>query len=118
MGPFWGSSLSRSVAQANSRAEQGVMTAEEARGRVQELEWKVDKLILVNRALFELIASRLQITETELMDMVNEIDLRDGKLDGRLAIEATSCEKCGRTYSRRHNHCLYCGHVNTAGRAL
>jgi hypothetical protein len=43
MGPFWEFSLSRRVSDASMRAEQSAMTAEEARGHVQELEWKVNR---------------------------------------------------------------------------
>ena len=54
--------------------------------------------------------------QKELTTKMNEIDLRDGKMDGKLAVDGTICEQCGRTYSRRHNRCLYCDHVNTSGR--
>ena len=103
------------MADVAGRAVDSAMTAEETRGHVQELEWKVGKLLLVNQALFEILSSRLAITETELTTKMNEIDLRDGKMDGKLAVDGTVCEQCGRTYSRRHNRCLYCAHINTNG---
>jgi hypothetical protein len=119
MGLFWRYNIGQSVADASARAEQGVMTAEEARARVLNLEAKVSKLTLVNHALFELIAERTGITEADLIDRVNEIDLRDGRMDGRPSPETPlTCEQCGRSYSRRHNHCFYCGHVNTVARAF
>jgi ribosomal protein L32 len=113
MGPFWDFSLSRRISDASVRAEEGAMTAEAARGLVLELESKVNKLTLVNHALFDLIAPRLGITESDLIEKMNEIDMRDGKLDGQESTPTSNvCEQCGRTYSRRHNHCLYCGHIN------
>ena len=119
MGLFWGRSLSRDLSNASARAEQGAMTAEEARARVLDLEAKVSKLTLVNQALFELIAQRTGITEAELIDRVNEIDLRDGQLDGRPTHDVPIvCQQCGRSYSRRHNHCFYCGYVNPMTRAF
>ena len=119
MGIFWSYNLSQRVSDAGVRAEQSAMTAEEARTRVVDLEARVNKLTLVNHALFELIAGRIGITETELIDKVNEIDLRDGRMDGRPSAEPPLvCEQCGRSYSRRHNHCFYCGHVNPVVRAF
>jgi len=113
MGPFWDFSLSQRVSDASVRAEQGATAAEAARGLVLELESKINKLTLVNHALFDLIAPRLGITESDLIEKMNEIDLRDGNQDGQeTAQTSNTCEQCGRTYSRRHNHCLYCGHVN------
>ena len=54
-----------------------------------------------------------------MIDKVNEIDLRDGKMDGRETADAPIvCEQCGRSDSRRHNHCFYCGHVNPVKRAF
>ena len=119
MGPFWGFSLSQRISDASNRAEESAMTAEEARGHVQELEWKVNKLMLVNHALFEMIGDRLEITEADLISKVNEIDMRDGKLDTRETVAGPKvCDECGRTYSRRHNRCLYCSHVNQVGTAF
>src|SRR5437764_14409144 len=83
MGFFWRLGISQSLADASARAEQGYMTAEEARARVLDLETRVSKLTLVNHALFELVSERTGITEAELIDRVNEIDLRDGTRDGR-----------------------------------
>lgn len=119
MGLLWMYGLSNRISDAAVRAEQGVMSAEEACGRVQELEWKVNKLMLVNHALFELASQRLGFTEADLLNKMNEIDLRDGVQDGKETVAAPiDCEQCGRTYSRRHNHCLYCGHVNRSGTAF
>ena len=57
MGLFWRFGMGQSIADASARAEQGYMTAEEARARVLELETRVSKLTLVNHALFELVGS-------------------------------------------------------------
>ena len=40
---------------------------------------------------------------------VNDIDLSDGKLDGKVRKTAVSCPKCGRTIARRFQKCIYCG---------
>ena len=119
MSLFSNNSLSQRVFEAGIQAEQSAMTAQEARTRVLDLEAKVNKLTLVNHALFELIALRTGITESELIEKVNEIDLRDGKLGGKPSQEApVVCEQCGRSYSRRHNHCFYCDHVNPLTKAF
>ena len=109
MGIFLNNSLSERMYQASIQAEQSAMTAQEARSRVLDLEAKVNKLTLVNHALFELFAERSGITEAQLVDKVNEIDLRDVQPGHEAPIV---CEQCGRSYSKRHNHCFYCGHVN------
>lgn len=107
---------SPAIANAISSAEISKTDAENALNQVEILEHRVSKLTLVNLALYELVSIRLGITEADLMEKINEIDLRDGSLDGSaLASSSTECEVCARTYSRKHNRCLYCGHVNIAG---
>src|SRR5437763_1321357 len=116
---FWGFGYPRIDMSTDAFAEHTALTAEEARARVLDLEARVGKLTLVNHALFELVAQRTGITEAELIDKVNEIDQRDGRMDGGSTLAAPDqCEKCGRSYSRRHNHCFYCGHVNAIRRAF
>ena len=41
---------------------------------------------------------------------VEEIDLRDGRRDGKLTKNVTECPVCQRTMSRRYGRCFYCGH--------
>jgi len=116
MGIFWNMYNSQRIAAGQARAEQGVAAAEDAQNRVSSLEWKVDKLTLINMALIELLTAHVGLTEAQLLEKMQEIDLRDGKQDGKPPeTVAPLCEACGRTYSKRHNHCLYCGHINQNG---
>lgn len=88
-------------------------TALNAEMLARELKWNVDKLTLVNQALFELLQEKFGLTEAELMAKMTEIDMRDSHLNGQAPHSGpVACEACGKTYSKRHNHCLYCGHVN------
>jgi NTP pyrophosphatase (non-canonical NTP hydrolase) len=76
---------------------------------VQHLEERLEKLILVNMALWEMLKERTELTELDLMNKVQEIDLRDGQADGKLERGVKKCPKCDRTMSPKHNRCLYCG---------
>jgi predicted Zn-ribbon and HTH transcriptional regulator len=73
------------------------------------LEEKVDRLALVCRAMWELIRERNGLSEETLIDKVKEVDLLDGSLDGKVTIPPLKCSKCGRTVSKRHKRCIYCG---------
>jgi hypothetical protein len=79
--------------------------------RLAELENSLQRLLLINHALWELLRDHVGLTPKQLLDKVNEIDLRDGKLDGRESLPPTQreCSKCGRILSRRHQSCIYCG---------
>ena len=113
MSIFWNLYNTQELREDTIRSEQGLTAAENAQNRVSVLEWKVNKLILINMALVELLKAHAGLTEIQMLEKMQEIDLRDGKLDGKAPDSvAAACEQCGRTYSKRHNHCLYCGHVN------
>jgi ribosomal protein S27AE len=72
-------------------------------------EKRIDKLIMINQALWFFLKEHLNLTEDELFTKVEEIDLLDGKLDGKVKIQAKKCPKCGRVVSLKHDKCLYCG---------
>ena len=94
-------------------AAESRVAADNAEVVVTELRWQVNKLTLINMAMFELLQQRFGVTEEELVAKMTEIDMRDGHVDGHApASGPVACEACGKTYSKRHNHCLYCGHVN------
>ncbi len=73
------------------------------------LEQSVERLSLATMAIAEILRDRFHITEVEIEARIEEIDLRDGKLDGRLRQPANECVHCRRTNAARRSNCLYCG---------
>lgn len=107
---FWDLRQNYEIASARSSAEQGAHQAERARDAVRQLEQRVDKLALVNMALWTLLKENTTFTDEDLNRRVQELDLSDGKLDGRIRGAVANCPDCDRTLSQRHNRCLYCGY--------
>ena len=110
---IWRGRSSRSMSEAANRAsEKRVqnLTGEEARkADVRVLEAEIDKLSLICMAMWRLLEERTSLTEKDLLDKVSELDLQDGKADGKLAKPVSRCVACNRVMSRRHTRCLYCG---------
>lgn len=79
------------------------------RGRVKELERKVQHLELVTQALWELVRDASRFTNEDIERKMNEIDSRDGVADGRVTTVPLRCPSCGRVSSSKHWKCLYCG---------
>ena len=73
------------------------------------LHHRIEKLSLVNRALWEIIAKEHGYPKDMLVAKVAEIDLRDGELDKELHEPIINCPECGRKINARHHHCIYCG---------
>jgi hypothetical protein len=88
-------------------------TAARAKSEVEELRAKLDRLHLASTAMWEILNEQFDVSEKEFLAKVQEIDLRDGRLDGRLAAHVasppTACPECGRTNNGKRTACLYCG---------
>lgn len=106
------------IRSANTSAESAARQAGDFRNALRELETRTDRLALTTMAIWAIMSEKLGVTEQELEDKITEIDLSDGKLDGKVRVETSACSACGRTLSKRHNKCMYCGQPagNTATR--
>src|SRR4051794_36920434 len=76
---------------------------------VQGVDERVDQLLIVCAAMWELLRERSGLTENDLVNKVAEIDARDGTADGRITPKPRNCPKCHRVIFPKHRRCLYCG---------
>ncbi len=84
--------------------------ATQASNQVMHLRREVDRLLMITEALWEIVRDREGLTDDQLIAKIDEIDMRDGAIDGQRAKEApTDCGECGRTLARRQPVCIYCG---------
>ncbi|MCK5114447.1 MAG: hypothetical protein KAR11_06765 [Phycisphaerae bacterium] len=113
-GGMFGSNVRRAVDSAAARDASISAARSEGQARkvateVENLEERVDKLVLVCMSLWELLKERTDLSEEDLMAKVREVDLRDGTADGKITVGLQKCHKCDRTMSPKHRRCLYCG---------
>ena len=106
---LWGLAQQRQVADANADAARATARAAGADRALEALTDRLDKLTLVNMAVWSLVSEQLELTEEDLVERVREIDLADGVEDGKVTPTVAKCPKCGRVMSPRHKKCLYCG---------
>lgn len=97
------------VSKAQSAATRAEMKASTLEARVRELEHHIERLSLLNQALWELLRDRARLTDAQLEQKAHEIDLRDGVEDGRMTKTGLQCPTCGRISNSKHWKCLYCG---------
>jgi len=65
---------------------------------------------MITEALWSMLKEQHGYTDEDLIERVRQIDLRDGKLDGKVASTGIkTCASCKRPVSGRHAVCLYCG---------
>ncbi len=99
-----------SVTAANARSD-----ANSAQRKADALEGDVERLLMITEALWGILKEQLNYEDDELMRRIQEIDMRDGTLDGKVSKQAPKkCKSCNRTVMKKRPQCLYCGHVNQA----
>ena len=97
------------VANANSRAVSAEHKADAADRGMQLMHARLDALALVCQAQWELLREQTDLTDELLREKMQEVDLRDGKPDGRLRATTIACGNCSRPVNSRRGMCIYCG---------
>lgn len=108
----------RRAASATSAARRSETKAGDAQRELRLIAERLDKLVLINMAMWSLVQERTGVSEEDLANRVQEIDLRDGVADGKVTRNVRQCPNCRRTMSRRHNKCLFCGSANLGKTAM
>jgi len=78
-------------------------------GDLADLQRQVDKIALVNQALYELLKERTAMTDEELRRKIREVDERDGLEDGKVKVSPLRCPKCDYTLTPGALSCQSCG---------
>lgn len=95
---------------AIQRAQEASASASEVRGSAREIAQDLERLFMVTQALWEILKEQHGYTDEELALRVQEIDLRDGNLDGKnKSVGVKDCPFCNRKLQGKHQRCLYCG---------
>ncbi len=108
MSVFWSMSAG-GVARSMAGESTADNAATAARREAHELEARLDRALLACEAMWSILRDKLGVTDVELIERINDIDLSDGKLDGKVRKTAVACPKCNRTISQRFPKCMYCG---------
>ena len=106
---FWELYQMRRIGQASAKASRAQSKAEQSHVYIERLENKIESLALACQSLWEILRENSNLTEKDLENKMEEIDIRDGRLDGKLSNVTDNCPKCQRKTSRRRPTCLYCG---------
>ena len=106
MSMFW--ALTRSHA-GTHEAAQAEGTAWRVSSDVGELDSRLERTLLACEAMWTILRDKLGVTDEQLIERINEVDLSDGMLDGKVRKTPVSCPRCGRTISPKFPKCMYCG---------
>ena len=76
---------------------------------IQLLSRKLAHLSLCCQAMWELIRDNTKLTEGDLAAKIDEVDLRDGRGDGKMGTRIFKCPQCGHRTNSARATCLMCG---------
>jgi hypothetical protein len=83
--------------------------ATDVRTQNEFIQCDVEKLFMLTEALWTILKEKHGCTDAELVQRLQEIDMRDGKLDGKVTKVKPDCPKCSRKLMGKRPVCLYCG---------
>ncbi len=106
---LWELAQDRRINDAGAKAANARSQASSAQEQTEQLEARLESLQLTTAAMWSLLRDRLGVSEAELIERMRQIDLLDGKADGKMSARVLECAACKRTMSTRFKRCVYCG---------
>lgn len=86
-------------------AKNAAKQSENNNSRLDQLELTVKNLSIINEALYELLATKLQVTEAELVLTMNQVVVnRKDRAEAKLR-----CSSCSMHVPASRQKCIYCG---------
>ena len=98
-----------SINEARNRAGDAKDEVARLRAQVDDLQRRIESLTLAAQAMWELLRSEARLTDAELVEKMQEVDLRDGEADGRITGSVVACPSCARRSRSSRRRCVYCG---------
>jgi len=95
--------------EAQSAAERAENKSDHIGAELKALQRQVDRMALACQALWEIIREHSDFKEEDLEKKMLEIDLRDGKTDGKIGALVLNCPACGSKTNSKRPTCIICG---------
>ncbi len=83
----------------------------ESTADLEDLRHRVEMLMITCQALWEIVHAQTGVSEAEMLAKMQEVDGRDGRLDGKIATGMLTCPVCNRPNNATSTNCIYCGAV-------
>lgn len=80
-----------------------------SRDEIDELDARIDRMMLITEAVWQLLAEKSGLDEDDLADRVRQLDKLDGIEDGRRQSLASDCGSCGAKVNPKSAICQFCG---------
>jgi len=108
---LWEAHQHQRIGNAQRSAETAKEAADQLRSEVSDLKRKTEALTIASQALWELVRAHTGLTDADILAKMQEIDLRDGKPDGKITGTLVHCHACRRGTHSKRKLCMYCGEL-------
>ncbi len=105
---FWEWTVQQNLSRLEKRETRARSKLDRTHDELGELQVQFERMNLACAAMWVLLKQHGHSDE-ELVATMQELDLLDGKADGRLSRAPVICAACRRKTAARHATCLYCG---------
>jgi len=106
---IWSIHQQQGINSANQTADRAEKKTDGLEGDLRRISRHVDRLTLACQSMWELIRDNTDLTEEDLERKISEVDLRDGKADGKIAMQVLTCIACGQKTNSKRSICVMCG---------
>lgn len=100
------------IEQTQRSVEAAKKESRDALDRSQDYAEKVGQLSLATQAVWSFLKEKHNLDEQDLMQRMEELDLMDGRKDGRVAPQVVTCPSCSRKMNSKNMKCMFCGCEN------
>lgn len=76
--------------------------------KLADLTRQIERLSLVCQSMWELLRDQTKLSDDDLASKIIDVDLRDGKWNGKQGPEVVDCPSCGNPANARRGTCLFC----------
>lgn len=94
---------------ALNAAEKAQTHVQRQKEMIEHLYQHVERLSLASQAMWELLREKSNLTDDDIEAKMLEIDLRDGKKDGKIGTQIMECPSCKRKTNSKRMTCVMCG---------
>lgn len=105
------------VIAASAEAKQALSKSYKSKADISSLEKKLDRVVLLNQAIWSLVKLQTNLTESDLMQEIKRLDMLDGQLDGKI-VETKKCSKCSTILAASADSCYQCGTISNVSSAF
>jgi hypothetical protein len=106
---LWDLKQQGEIEAAQQSASEAQHRSRDAQDLFLQMEKRISRLSLLCQSMWELLRERAEFTDEQLATKVLEVDLRDGRTDGRMATQVTNCPSCSRKTNSKRASCVICG---------